>query len=69
MRDARIATHPAQRFDLLMGPVLLVVGLGGFIASTAFNTGNPNGSDLIIFEVNGWHNLVHITTGLLETKA
>ena len=23
------------------------------------------GSDLIIFEVNGWHNLVHIASGLL----
>jgi uncharacterized protein DUF4383 len=48
-----------------MGPVLLLVGVGGFIASSAFGTGDPDGSDLIIFEVNGWHNLVHIASGLL----
>src|SRR3954447_9161233 len=62
--------HPRRRsaaelFDVTMGPVLLVVGLAGFIASAAFDTGDPDGSDLIIFEVNGWHNLVHIASGLL----
>jgi len=32
----------------------------------SFDTGaNVQGSDLIIFEVNGWHNLVHIVSGLL----
>jgi hypothetical protein len=64
MRDHR-RRHPAQLFCALIGPVLLLVGLGGFIASTAFGTGDPDGSDLIIFEVNGWHNLVHIASGLL----
>jgi hypothetical protein len=64
MRDHR-RQHPAQLFDALMGPVLLLVGIGGFIASSAFDTGHPDGSDLIIFEVNGWHNLVHIASGLL----
>jgi hypothetical protein len=55
----------AQLFDLVMGPVLLVVGLAGFIVSAGFATGEPNGSDLVIFEVNGWHNLVHVASGLL----
>jgi hypothetical protein len=64
MRDHR-RRHPAQLFCALMGPVLLVVGIGGFIASAAFDTGHPDGSDLLIFEVNGWHNLVHIASGLL----
>jgi hypothetical protein len=64
MRDHR-RRHPAQLFCALMGPVLLVVGIGGFIASAAFNTGHPDGSDLLIFEVNGWHNVVHIASGLL----
>jgi len=57
--------HPAQVFDLLVGPVLILVGLLGFLASAAFDTGNPEGKDLIVFEVNGWHNLVHIASGAL----
>jgi hypothetical protein len=64
MRDTR-GRSAAELFDLTMGPVLLVVGALGFIASSAFSTGNPDGSDLIVFEVNGWHNLVHIASGAL----
>jgi hypothetical protein len=65
MDTNRSPMHPAQLFDLTLGAVLVLVGVGGFIASTAFATGEPQGSDLIIFEVNGWHNLVHIGSGLL----
>ena len=37
----------------------------GFITDSSFDTGsNVQGSDLIIFEVNGWHNLVHIASGI-----
>jgi uncharacterized protein DUF4383 len=57
---------PAQLYALLFGVVLLVVGILGFIADSSFGTGsNVNGSDFIIFEVNGWHNIVHILSGLL----
>jgi hypothetical protein len=57
---------PAQLYALLFGIVLLVVGLVGFIADSSFGTGSGvEGSDLIVFEVNGWHNIVHILSGLL----
>jgi heme/copper-type cytochrome/quinol oxidase subunit 3 len=57
---------PAQLYSLLFGVTLLVVGVLGFIADSSFGSGtNVNGSDFIIFEVNGWHNLVHIASGLL----
>ena len=57
---------PAQTYSLVFGATLLLVGIAGFIAESSFDTGsNVNGSDLIIFEVNGWHNLVHIASGLL----
>ena len=57
---------PAQLYALLFGIVLLVVGLLGFIADSSFGTGSGvDGSDFIVFEVNGWHNIVHILSGLL----
>ena len=56
---------PAQLYSLLFGVTLLVVGILGFIANSSFGSGsNVQGSDFIIFEVNGWHNLVHIASGL-----
>ena len=61
----------AQWFCLLVGPTLILVGLLGFFAESRFDTamgGDPgalDGHDFIIFEVNGWHNVVHIASGLL----
>jgi hypothetical protein len=56
---------PAQLYSLLFGLTLLAVGILGFIADSSFDTGsNVQGSDFIIFEVNGWHNLVHIASGV-----
>jgi hypothetical protein len=57
---------PAQIYSLAFGATLLLVGILGFIAEASFDAGaNVNGSDLIVFEVNGWHNLVHIASGLV----
>jgi hypothetical protein len=57
---------PAQLYALLFGIVLLAVGILGFIADSSFGTGTDvDGSDFIVFEVNGWHNIVHILSGLL----
>ena len=57
---------PAQLYSLLFGIVLLAVGILGFIADSSFGTGSDvDGSDFVIFEVNGWHNIVHILSGLL----
>jgi hypothetical protein len=57
---------PAQLYALLFGAVLLIVGILGFIADASFGSGSDvDGSDFIIFEVNGWHNIVHIASGLV----
>jgi hypothetical protein len=57
---------PAQLYALSFGAVLLLVGILGFIADSSFGSGSDvQGDDFIIFEVNGWHNIVHILSGLL----
>lgn len=57
---------PAQLYSLIFGAVLLLVGIVGVFVDSSFGTGsNPPGSDLIVFKVNGWHNLVHIASGLV----
>jgi hypothetical protein len=51
---------------LVFGAVLLLVGIIGFFVNSKFGTGShPPGSNLIIFKVNGWHNIVHIASGLV----
>ena len=60
----------AQWFCLIVGITLVVVGILGFFAEPKFDTatgGDPgplDGEKLILFEVNGWHNVVHIASGL-----
>jgi hypothetical protein len=64
-RDDDLSRSPARIFCLVVGATLVLVGLLGFIVESAFETGSSvQGDDLIIFEVNGWHNVVHIASGL-----
>ncbi len=57
---------PAQLYALVFGATLLLVGIVGFFVDAGFEFGsNVSGDELIIFEVNGVHNLVHIASGLL----
>lgn len=57
---------PAQIYSLVFGATLLLVGILGFAANSSFSVGsNLQGDNLIAFEVNGWHNLVHIASGAL----
>jgi hypothetical protein len=60
----------AQWYCLLAGASLLLAGILGFAADGGFNTGSAiDGDTFIVFEVNGWHNLVHIGSGLLLLAA
>jgi hypothetical protein len=57
---------PAQVFALVVGLVLVAAGAIGFVTDSSFHTGDSlMGHKLLGLEVNGWHNLVHIATGLL----
>jgi hypothetical protein len=57
-------------FCLVVGATLVLVGLLGFLAESKFDTssggdgGALDGEKLILFEVNGWHNVVHIASGV-----
>ena len=56
---------PAQVYSLLFGAVLLLAGIAGFFVNSGFDIGTDvQGDNLIAFEVNGWHNLIHIASGL-----
>ena len=61
---------PAQWYCLLAGAALLLAGIFGFISDATFDTGGGiDGDKFILFEVNGWHNVVHILSGLLLLAA
>jgi hypothetical protein len=60
---------PARLYAVLVGGVLVIAGIIGFFYSSDF--GDPGNVDdvLGILAVNGWHNAVHILTGLLGLAA
>jgi hypothetical protein len=61
---------PAQWYCLAAGLVLLLAGAFGFISDSTFDVGSAlNGKGFLGFEVNGWHNVVHILSGLLLLAA
>src|SRR4051794_12607526 len=57
---------PAQVFAAVVGVLLTASGAFGFAVDSAFDTGSGvDGEKFLGLEVNGWHNLVHLATGLL----
>ena len=58
---------PAQIYSLVFGATLLIAGIAGFFVNSEFGDlgTNVQGDDLVVFEVNGWHNIVHLASGLL----
>lgn len=57
---------PAQLFALIFGAMLTLAGIVGFFYNSDF-TSNKSVHDAVfgILAVNGWHNLVHILSGVL----
>ena len=60
---------PAQLYALIFGAVLLAAGILGFFYETSFATGDDTlverDAVLGLLDVNGWHNVVHIASGLV----
>jgi hypothetical protein len=63
------ASSPAKLYATLVGAVLTIAGIIGFFYSGSF--GSPGEVDKVfgILAVNGWHNVVHLATGLLGLAA
>ena len=68
--DDDLSRSPARVFCLVVGATLVLVGILGFLAESKFDTssggdgGALDGENFIRFEVNGWHNVVHIASGV-----
>jgi hypothetical protein len=70
MNDSRRNDHsPASLYAGLIGATLLIAGIIGFFYSASF--GSPGEVDAVIgvLDVNAWHNIVHILSGLLGVLA
>ena len=63
------ASSPAKLYATVVGAVLTIAGIIGFFYSSSF--GSPGTVDDVfgILSVNGWHNVVHLATGLLGLAA
>jgi uncharacterized protein (UPF0333 family) len=57
---------PAQLYALIFGAVLTIAGITGFFYNSDF-TSDKSVRDAVfgILDVNGWHNVVHISTGVI----
>ena len=60
---------PAQLYALIFGVVLVAAGILGFFYEASFATGDDTLVEreavLGILDVNGWHNVVHIASGVI----
>jgi hypothetical protein len=56
---------PAQTWAKLIGFTLVAAGIVGFFYSSAFGSPGKVDGVLGVLDVNGWHNVVHIASGLL----
>ena len=56
----------ARLFALVVGVVLVVAGVIGFFYESSFTSDESVRDGVFgILDVNGWHNVVHIVTGLV----
>jgi hypothetical protein len=60
---------PAQLYALIFGVVLVGAGIAGFFYEASFAVGDDTLVEreavFGILDVNGWHNLVHILSGVI----
>jgi hypothetical protein len=56
----------AQIYVLVLGAVLVLVGILGFLVEPSFGIGDDAERGILIaFDINGWHNVVHLLSGII----
>lgn len=56
----------AQIYVMVLGTVLVLVGIVGFLVEPSFAVGDSaERGTLILFDINGWHNVVHLLSGIV----
>jgi uncharacterized protein DUF4383 len=60
---------PARLYCTLVGGTLVLAGVIGFFYSSDFGSPGEVDGALGILDVNGWHNVFHVATGLLGLAA
>ncbi len=68
--DRADRSTPAMLYAGVVGAVLVVAGIIGFFYNAEF-TSDESARDAVfgVLDVNGWHNVVHILTGVLGLLA
>ena len=68
--DSAERSTPAMLYAGVVGAVLVVAGIIGFFYNAEFTT-DEGVRDAVfgVLDVNGWHNVVHILTGVLGLLA
>ena len=57
---------PAQLYALIFGALLTIAGIIGFFYNSEFTSRDEVRTAVLgILDVNGWHNVVHILSGVL----
>ena len=58
---------PAQVYALAIGGALVAAGILGFFYNASFGTGDGTERDAVlgVLDVNGWHNVLHVASGVL----
>ena len=58
---------PAQVYALVIGLTLVAAGIVGFFYSASFSSGDASEREAVlgVLAVNGWHNIVHIASGVI----
>ena len=65
MNDKTAGRSPAQLYALVFGATLVLAGILGWFYSASFGSPGEVDGVLGILDVNGWHNLVHIASGVI----
>jgi hypothetical protein len=68
-RTTTETSSPAKLYATVVGAVLTIAGIIGFFYSASFGSPGDVYDVFGILAVNGWHNVVHLVTGLLGLAA